>query len=196
MFTGIIETIGTVRQTSINGTNKTFWIESSLFAELKIDQSLSHNGVCLTIENLTESLHVVTAVQETLDRTTIDLWETGTQINLERCLLPTSRLDGHFVQGHIDTCGICKKIKDLKGSWEFEFEFDKKFSSLVIEKGSISINGISLTAFNVKQKKFKVAVIPYTWAHTTMQFLKPGDTVNIEFDLIGKYITRKLSLKR
>ena len=155
MFTGIIETIGTVKQITENGNNKTFWIASSLFPELKIDQSLSHNGVCLTIEDLKEGLYRVTAVKETLDKTDLNQWKSGTYVNLERSLLPSSRLDGHFVQGHIDTIGLCKKIKEENGSWELEFEFEKKFAELVIEKGSICINGISLTAFDVKKKLLK-----------------------------------------
>jgi riboflavin synthase len=195
MFTGIIETIGRVEQITENGNNKTFWIASPLFPELKIDQSISHNGVCLTIEDLKEGVHRVTAVKETLDKTDLNQWKPGTQVNLERSLLPSSRLDGHFVQGHVDTIGLCKRIKDEDGSWELEFEFDKKFAPLIIEKGSICINGISLTAFDVKKKTFRVAVIPYTWQNTNLQYIKIKDTVNLEFDLIGKYITRKLSLK-
>jgi riboflavin synthase len=196
MFTGIIETIGTVKQITENGNNKTFWVASSLFPELKIDQSLSHNGVCLTVEELKEGLHRVTAVKETLDKTDLNQWKSGTQVNLERSLLPSSRLDGHFVQWHIDTIGLCKKIKEENGSWELEFEFAKKFAELIIEKGSICINGISLTAFDVKKKTFRVAVVPYTWQNTNLQYIKAKDTNNQEFDLIGKYITRKLSLKR
>jgi riboflavin synthase len=195
MFTGIIETIGRVEQITENGNNKTFWIASPLFPELKIDQSISHNGVCLTIEDLKEGLHRVTAVKETLDKTDLNQWKPGTQVNLERSLLPSSRLDGHFVQGHVDTIGLCKRIKDEDGSWELEFEFDKKFAPLIIEKGSICINGISLTAFDVKKKTFRIAVVPYTWQNTNLQYIKIKDTVNLEFDLIGKYITRKLSLK-
>jgi riboflavin synthase len=195
MFTGIIETIGRVEQITENGNNKTFWIASPLFPELKIDQSISHNGVCLTIEDLKEEVHRVTAVKETLDKTDLNQWKPGTQVNLERSLLPSSRLDGHFVQGHVDTIGLCKRIKDEDGSWKLEFEFDKKFAPLIIEKGSICINGISLTAFDVKKKTFRVAVIPYTWQNTNLQYIKIKDTVNLEFDLIGKYITRKLSLK-
>jgi riboflavin synthase len=166
-----------------------------LFPELKIDQSISHNGVCLTIEDLKEGVHRVTAVKETLDKTDLNQWKPGTQVNLERSLLPSSRLDGHFVQGHVDTIGLCKRIKDEDGSWELEFEFDKKFAPLIIEKGSICINGISLTAFDVKKKTFRIAVVPYTWQNTNLQYIKIKDTVNLEFDLIGKYITRKLSLK-
>jgi riboflavin synthase len=196
MFTGIIETIGKVAQISSEGSNKTFWIESPLFSELKIDQSLSHNGACLTIEDLKEGLHKVTAVQETLEKTNLHQWQINSPINLERSLLPSSRLDGHFVQGHVDGLGVCKKINDLQGSWQLEFEFEKKFAPYIIEKGSICINGISLTVFDAKKKSFKIAIIPYTWHHTTLMYIKEGDHVNLEFDLIGKYIGRKLSLKQ
>lgn len=196
MFTGIIESIGKVVEIASQGSNKTFWIESSLFSELKIDQSLSHNGVCLTIEDLKHGLYKVTAVQETLQKTSLNLWELNTVINLERSLLPSSRLDGHFVQGHVDGLGACKKIKSLDGSWEVEIEFEKKFAGFIIEKGSICINGVSLTAFDLKKKSFKVAIIPYTWEHTTLNSIQKGDQLNLEFDIIGKYISRKLSLER
>jgi riboflavin synthase len=194
MFTGIIETIGEVKEITSNGTNKSFWIESSLFSDLKVDQSIAHNGVCLTIEELSNGFHQVTAVKETLDKTNLSHWSIGSHINLERSLLPSSRLDGHFVQGHVDCVGICKKVKNEDGSWQLEFKFPGKFASLMIEKGSICLDGISLTAFDVKKNSFKVAVIPYTWEHTNLRYLKTDDLVNLEFDLIGKYITRKLIL--
>jgi riboflavin synthase len=194
MFTGIIETIGQVKEVETKGTNKNFWIESPLSAEFKIDQSIAHNGVCLTVEDISEGLHKVTAVQETLEKTTLRQWDTGTFINIERSLLPSSRLDGHFVQGHVDTTGICKNIKNNNGSWEFSFSFPESFASLVIEKGSISLNGTSLTIFNVERNSFSVAIIPYTYKHTTFQFLQPGNAVNLEFDMLGKYILRRLSL--
>ena len=194
MFTGIIETMGQIKEIASKGTNRSFWVESTLFSDLKVDQSISHNGVCLTVEDLSNGLHKVTAVKETLDKTNLIRWETGVQINLERSLLPSSRLDGHFVQGHVDCAGICKKIKNKDGSWQLEFKFPDKFASLIIEKGSICLDGISLTAFDVKKHSFKVAVIPYTWEHTNLRYLKTDDLVNLEFDLIGKYITRKLIL--
>ncbi len=194
MFTGIVETIGRITQITTAGTNKIFWIESSLASELKVDQSIAHNGVCLTVEKLQEGKHRVTAVNETLKKTNLGEWETGTYINLERSLLATSRVDGHFVQGHVDATGVCKKIKDSDGSFELTFTFPKKFAPLVIEKGSIAINGISLTAFNVKKDSFKVAIIPYTWQHTNLQYLQQGSTVNLEFDMIGKYILRTKAL--
>lgn len=196
MFTGIIETMGVVKEITSVATNKSFWIESPLSATFKIDQSIAHNGVCLTVEEVQNNWHKVTAVAETLDKTELNQWKIGSVINLERSLLPTNRLDGHFVQGHVDTTGICKKIRDKNGSHEFEFEFPKHFAPLLIEKGSICVNGISLTAFNVKKTSFKVAIIPYTYEHTNLQDLKEEDQVNLEFDLIGKYILRKLSLEK
>jgi riboflavin synthase len=196
MFTGIIESLGKVIKTQMNGTNKTFWIESPLSPSFKVDQSIAHDGVCLTIEEINENSHRVTAVAETLEKTNLSTWMEGKAINLERSLLPTNRLDGHFVQGHVDTTAICEKIKNKDGSHEIEFSFPKKYAALVIEKGSVCVNGISLTAFDVKKDSFRVAIIPYTFEHTNLQYLKEGDTVNLEFDLIGKYILRKLSLEK
>jgi riboflavin synthase len=195
MFTGIIETIGSITNVVANGGNKSFWIESPISHELKIDQSISHNGVCLTIEEINENTHGVTAIRETLTKTNIGAWKIGGLVNLERSLKLESRLDGHFVQGHVDATATCLEVKERQGSWEYEFGFPKKFSELVIEKGSVCINGISLTAFDVKKKSFKAAIIPYTYQHTNIKAIQRGDLVNIEFDLIGKYILRKLSLK-
>jgi riboflavin synthase len=194
MFTGIIEATGTVKEVISSGSNKTFWIESPLSAEFKVDQSVSHSGVCLTVEEIKGSMHRVTAIDETLQKTDLTQWKTGTLVNIERCLQVNARLDGHFVQGHADTTGICKKRHEKDGSWEFEFEFPKKFAALMIEKGSISVNGISLTAFNVKRKSFTVAIIPYTYEHTNISEVKPGDAVNLEFDIIGKYILRRVTI--
>jgi riboflavin synthase len=193
MFTGIVESMGFIKEIASSGTNKSFWIESSLSSSFKVDQSVAHNGVCLTVEDVQENLHKVTAVEETLNKTELNQWTVGYHVNMERSLLPTNRLDGHFVQGHVDSTGKCKKITDRQGSYEFEFEFPKKFTELVIEKGSIAVNGISLTAFNVKKHVFTVAIIPYTFDHTNLQFIKKGDQVNLEFDMIGKYILRKLN---
>ena len=195
MFTGIIESLGVIKEVVPFGTNKTFWIGSPLSSSFKIDQSIAHDGVCLTIEEVKENMHRVTAVEETLKKTNLNQCKPGQQINLERSLLLNSRLDGHFVQGHVDTVGTCKKIKDRMGSLEFEFEFPQKFAALIIEKGSVCINGISLTGFNVKKHSFTVTIIPYTFQHTNLQFLKKGDLVNLEFDMIGKYILRNLHLK-
>jgi riboflavin synthase len=195
MFTGIIETKGVIKEITEKGKNRSFGIETSLAAELKVDQSVSHNGICLTIEEIAGLLHRVTAIDETLQKTNAGNWKVGDSVNIERCLKIDGRLDGHLVQGHVDTTGICKKRTEKDGSWVFEFEFDKKFAAMVIEKGSVCINGISLTAFNVKKKRFSVAIIPFTFEHTTIQHVHEGDAVNIEFDLLGKYILRKLSLK-
>lgn len=195
MFTGIIETTGRIKEVISNGSNKTFWIESTLAAEFKVDQSISHSGVCMTVEEIKGEHHRVTAIDETLQKTNLGYWQPGTEINIERSLLLSSRLDGHFVQGHVDATGICKKRNEKQGSWEFEFEFPKKFAGLIIEKGSICINGISLTAFNVKKKSFTVAVIPFTFQHTNINKVNPGDAVNLEFDIIGKYLLRRVTIE-
>jgi riboflavin synthase len=194
MFTGIIESLGWVRAIEPHGTNKTFWIESPISQELKIDQSVSHNGVCLTVEEIREGLHRVTAIEETLQKTNMETWKTGDLVNLERCLLMNGRLDGHIVQGHVDTTATCLERKELDGSWQFRLEFPKKFASLVIEKGSISLNGISLTIFNVKKTRFDIAIIPYTFEHTNIQSIVTGSKVNLEFDMIGKYVARLKNL--
>lgn len=190
MFTGIIESIGEVKELYETGTNKTFWIQSPLSHQFTVDQSVAHDGVCLTVEEVRDDRHRVTAVLETLEKTALNHWRPGRIVNLEQSLLPSRRLDGHFVQGHVDTVGICKKVADRNGSHEFTFSFPKKFAPLVIEKGSISVNGTSLTVFDVKKSSFKVAIIPYTFAHTNLQFLKEKDPVNLEFDILGKYILR------
>jgi len=195
MFTGIIESLGIIKEVNRNGTNLTFFIESPVSRELKTDQSVSHNGVCLTVEEAGNGWHRVTAIEETLKKTNLSSWKQGVLVNIERCLKIDSRLDGHLVQGHVDTTGTCTKREEKKGSWEFEFEFPKKFAELIIEKGSICVNGISLTAFEAGKKKFKVAIIPYTFEHTNMKTLKVKDVVNLEFDVLGKYILRRLSLK-
>jgi len=190
MFTGIIETLGTIHSIDIQG--RTFWIGSPLSQQLSIDQSLSHNGVCLTVEEVKDNLHRVTAIEETIKKTSLGDWKPGDLVNLERCLVMNGRLDGHIVQGHVDATAVCLERRDLDGSWEFRFEFPKKFSHLVIEKGSISLNGTSLTIFNVKKSKFDIAVIPYTYNHTNIQSVTPGTRVNLEFDMIGKYVSRFL----
>ena len=195
MFTGIIEATGIVKEVITNGSNRSFWVESPLSTEFKMDQSISHSGVCLTVEEIKGSAHRVTAIDETLKKTNLKNWVAGTLVNIERCLAINGRLDGHFVQGHVDTTGKCLKRTEKNGSWEFVIEFPKKFAGLIIEKGSICLNGISFTAFNVKKNRFTVAVIPYTFDHTTIQQTIKGDLVNLEFDLLGKYITRKLELK-
>jgi len=195
MFTGIIETTGFIKNISVTGSNRTFWIESSISQELKIDQSVSHSGICLTIEEMNHTSHKVTAIEETAQKSNIEAWKIGDIINLERSLKLESRLDGHFVQGHVDSVANCMDITEKAGSWEYQFRFPKKFAELVIEKGSICVNGISLTAFDVKKKSFKVAIIPYTYEHTNIKTIQKGDSVNIEFDLLGKYILGKLRAK-
>jgi riboflavin synthase len=192
MFTGIVETTGIIKEIISKGTNLTFWIESSISNELTIDQSVSHNGVCLTVEEIINGAHRVTAIEETLKKTNLSDWKKNDLINIERCLLINSRFDGHIVQGHADATAICKKRKQLDGSWEFNFEFSKTFSHLIVEKGSISLNGISLTIFNVKKKSFSVAIIPYTFEHTNIQNIFPDSKVNIEFDIVGKYIAKMM----
>ncbi len=196
MFTGIIESTGIVKEVIINGSNYTFWIASVLSNQFKIDQSVSHSGVCLTVEEIFENSHRVTAIEETLKKTSIGTWEKGTSINLERCLQLNARIDGHLVQGHVDTTATCTNRTEKEGSWEFEFEFNKKFAPFLIEKGSVCVTGISLTAFNVKKKSFKVAIIPYTFEHTNIKEIQKGDMVNLEFDMIGKYINRSFRLKK
>lgn len=196
MFTGIIETIGQIEEVVATGTNKTFWITSPLSHELKVDQSISHNGVCLTVEAVQGNRHQVTAIAETLQKSNLRLWQTGDLVNLERCMPMNGRLDGHIVQGHVDTTAICIDRKELDGSREFRFRFPEQFGSLVIEKGSISLNGISLTIFNVTDNEFSVAVIPYTYEHTNIKTIQPTVMVNIEFDMMGKYVSRILSLNR
>ena len=194
MFTGIIETTGIIEKIEANGTNKSFWVKSSIGNELKVDQSLAHNGVCLTVEEITNNTHKVTAIEETLRKSNLGLLKEGTEINLERCMQMNGRIDGHIVQGHVDCTAVCIEKKELEGSWEFTFQFPENFAQLVIDKGSISINGISLTCFNVTKNSFTVAIIPYTFEHTNMKQIQPQTIVNIEFDIIGKYIFRKSEL--
>jgi riboflavin synthase len=196
MFTGIIETVGKITKVVKNGTNRSFWIESPISAELKVDQSISHNGACLTVEKIDGNTHQVTAIEETLKKTNLGNWRKGNFINLERCMQMNGRIDGHIVQGHVDAVAVCIEKKALEGSWEFRFKFPKQFSYLIIEKGSISLNGISLTVFDVKKRTFSVAIIPYTFEHTNMNAINAGDSVNIEFDMIGKYINRKMQSQR
>ncbi len=195
MFTGIIECLGTIRDIKTDGSNKTFWIESGISTELKVDESVTHDGVCLTIEEVKDKTHKVTAIKETLDKTNLDDWKTGDLVNLERSLQMNGRIDGHIVQGHVDTTAVCIDKKILEGSTEFTFEFKKRFTKLIIEKGSICVNGISLTAFKVRKKKFTVAIIPYSLEHTNLSFIKEGSKVNIEFDMLGKYVNRIIQRK-
>ena len=195
MFTGIIEATGIITNMQQQGTNRVFWVKSPLSAELKVDQSICHNGICLTVEEVVDGRHRVTAIAETLAKTTLGNWEIGNKLNLERCLLMNGRFDGHIVQGHVDGTGICISKKELNGSWEYSFEFPEVFAALVIEKGSICLNGISLTAFNVEKNSFSVAVIPYTFEQTNMEEINEGSKVNLEFDVVGKYVIRKLQIQ-
>lgn len=196
MFTGIIESSGQITEVLVAGTNQSYWIQSPISQELKIDQSVSHDGVCLTVEEINGQRHRVTAIQETLQKSNLFQWQPGHQVNLERCMQMNGRLDGHIVQGHVDTTATCVAVKDLEGSREFRFRIPASFAPLIIEKGSASINGISLTIFHVTRDEFSVAIIPYTLEHTNIKHVLPGTTVNIEFDMVGKYITRYLSLQQ
>jgi len=196
MFTGIIEALGTVIDIRPELENKTFWIQSPISSTFKVDQSVSHNGVCLTVEEIKENAHRITAVSETLEKSTLDSWENGKSINLETCLSINGKLDGHLVQGHVDARARVIKVTDGNGSRLIEFRFPEKFAPLVIEKGSIAVDGTSLTAFNVRKRRFTVAVIPFTLEHTNLRYLQEDEEVNLEFDLIGKYIMRKLSLEK
>lgn len=192
MFTGIIETLGTVSSITREGTNIHFEIESSLTPELKIDQSVAHNGVCLTVTEIRERSYLVTAIDETLQKTSLGLWKEGTKINLERCMQMNGRLDGHIVQGHVDLTATCSAITPQDGSWLIDFEYDKASGHVTVEKGSICVNGVSLTCFNSEPGKFRVAIIPYTWEHTGFHQMQAGDQVNLEFDIIGKYVSQLL----
>ena len=192
MFTGIIETLGRVERIEVEGTNKHFLFSSSLSEELKADQSVSHNGVCLTVTKLEKGAHWVTAIQETLEKSNLGDVQPGNLVNLERCMLNNGRFDGHIVQGHVDQLGVVKSIRDNLGSWLFEFTYDPVKKNMTVEKGSISINGVSLTCFNSREGEFTVAIIPYTYDHTNFGKLNLGMTVNLEFDIVGKYIRRLL----
>jgi riboflavin synthase len=195
MFTGIIEKTGVVTAITSNGTNKTFWVASPLSNELKVDQSLSHNGVCLTVEETLDGQHRVTAIEETLKKTNAGQWQPGSIVNLERCMQLNGRLDGHIVQGHVDATAECIAVIEKDGSWEYTFSFATAFKTLIIEKGSITVNGISLTLFNVGETNFSVAVIPYTYNNTNINTIKKGDVVNVEFDVVGKYVSRMIQHK-
>jgi riboflavin synthase len=190
MFTGIIETIGRVIELKKDQDNLHLIIESDISNELKIDQSVAHNGVCLTVVAMADGTHTVTAVAETLNKSNLGKLKEGNFINLERCMQMNGRLDGHIVQGHVDQTGICTEVNDRSGSWEYSFRYDPSQGNVTVEKGSICVNGISLTVVNSIENSFSVAIIPYTYEHTNMQHIKKGDTVNLEFDIIGKYVAR------
>ncbi len=190
MFTGIIETTGLIKSAGKEGTNKRFIIESSISTELKVDQSVSHSGVCLTVVEVSGNTHAVTAIEETLQKTTLDTWRPGELVNLERCMPANGRFDGHIVQGHVDQVATCVKRTENNGSWLFDFEYDAAHGNVTVEKGSICVNGVSLTCFNSKKGKFSVAIIPYTYEFTTFRTIGEGSRVNLEFDILGKYIQR------
>jgi riboflavin synthase len=193
MFTGIIETFGTVEDIRSEGFNKTFKIATTIAHELKVDQSVSHNGVCLTVTKTETGSYWTTAIHETLSKSNLGQLKKGDRVNLERCMIANGRFDGHVVQGHVDQTGKVRSIVDQQGSWLFEFGYDASQGNVTVEKGSIAVNGISLTCFNSKTDSFSVAIIPYTFDHTNIGQLKVGDSVNLEFDIIGKYVKRLLA---
>ncbi|MFM2306875.1 MAG: hypothetical protein RLZZ367_1544 [Bacteroidota bacterium] len=190
MFTGIIETLGNVVDLKRKDGNLELIVSSAITHELKIDQSVAHNGICLTVVELKDNWHRVTAIDETLKKTNLGNIAIGDEVNLERCMQMNGRLDGHIVQGHVDQTGECLSVEDQNGSWLYTFRYKPSVNNLVVEKGSICINGISLTAFNAVDDLFSVAIIPYTYQYTNIKSVKPGTLVNLEFDIIGKYVAR------
>ncbi len=195
MFTGIIETLGEILEIRKEGTNVHYQLASTLSQELKVDQSLSHNGVCLTVTKVDGNSHWVTAIDETLIKSNLGKWKIGDRINLERAMLNNGRFDGHIVQGHVDQMGVVLDIKEQAGSWVIDIGHASGQDYITVEKGSITLNGISLTCFNSLADGFAVAIIPYTWENTNMNGIAVGDTVNLEFDIIGKYVQRLINLK-
>ena len=195
MFTGIIETVGDVLKIKKEATNTHFLVNSSIADQLKADQSVSHNGVCLTVTGLEGSGHWVTAIDETLKKSSLGLLAVGDLVNLERCMLNNGRFDGHIVQGHVDQTGVIRSIQDVEGSWLFEIEYDPSLGNITVEKGSIAVNGVSLTCFNSRDGAFTLAIIPYTFVHTNFSRLRKGDVVNLEFDVIGKYVKKLIGAR-
>ncbi len=190
MFSGIVEQTGKVVKIEKEGSNINISLSCPFVKELSIDQSMAHNGVCLTVVEVTDDYYTVTAVQETLEKSNLGLLQVGDEVNLERSMKPDSLLDGHIVQGHVDQTAVCKKVEELDGSWYFTFEYDKSKGNITVEKGSISVNGVSLTVVNSKENTFQVAIIPYTYELTNFHNFKEGTVVNLEFDIIGKYIQK------
>ena len=190
MFTGIIETMATLVDKKVVNTNIDFYFNSPITRELKVDQSVAHNGVCLTVVEINESNYKVTAVNETLEKTNLKHLNIGQKVNIERCMPAHGRFDGHIVQGHVDDVAMCNKIEDMNGSWNFYFTINQKHQNLLVTKGSVCINGVSLTVVNAQEDWFSVTIIPYTFEHTVFHQFKEGDEVNIEFDIIGKYIVK------
>jgi riboflavin synthase len=195
MFTGIIEALGKVERSQREGANTHFHIRSSISDQLKIDQSVSHNGVCLTVTKAEGTSHWVTAIDETMKRSAMGRLKEGDLVNLERCMLNNGRFDGHIVQGHVDQTGIVRSVKEADGSWLVDIEYDPAADNVTVEKGSIAVNGVSLTCFNSRDDRFTVAIIPYTFDHTNFSTLREGDVVNLEFDIIGKYVKRLLAAR-
>lgn len=195
MFTGIIETLGEVEAIEREGSNLNFTLSSAITPELQIDQSLSHNGVCLTVVAIKGEMYTVTAVEETLHKTNLGDWAVGDKVNLERAMVLGARLDGHLVQGHVDQTAVCTAIEPKAGSWFFSFQYDASLNNITIEKGSITVDGVSLTVVDSQKDSFKVAIIPYTYTHTRFNTYQEGTVVNLEFDVIGKYVSRLLALR-
>ena len=193
MFTGIIEAIGEVLEANTVQGNKHFKIQSPISAELKVDQSVSHDGVCLTVVKIEDHCHWVVAIDETLQKSSLSSVKRGDKINLERCMMNNGRFDGHIVQGHVDQTGVVKSISDANGSWLFTIEYDPSWGNITVEKGSVAVNGVSLTCFESRDAEFTVAIIPYTYEHTNFHRLAEGSVVNLEFDIIGKYIARLMN---
>lgn len=196
MFTGIIESLGTVKEVRQDQDNLHLTISSTITPELKIDQSVAHNGVCLTVVAIDTDSYTVTAIRETIEKTNLGDWKIGDSVNLERAMKLGDRLDGHIVQGHVDQTGICVSVENANGSWYYTFEYDEKLNNLTIEKGSITVNGVSLTVVNSKENQFSVAIIPYTYEHTNFKSFKVGTKINLEFDVIGKYVARLHGLRK
>ena len=195
MFTGIIETLGTIQDVRNENDNLHISVQSSITNELKIDQSVAHNGVCLTVIAIENDVYTVTAISETIQKTNLGDWKIGDSLNLERAMLLGSRLDGHIVQGHVDQTGICAAVREANGSWYFTFEYDANLNNITIEKGSITVNGVSLTVVDSKENEFSVAIIPYTYEHTNFKDFKVGTKINLEFDVIGKYVSRLYAIR-
>lgn len=188
MFTGIVETIGTIQSIEKDGGNIHFTIQSDISGQLKVDQSIAHDGVCLTAVAVSDKHHVVTAISETLRKSNLNEWKVGSEVNVERCMPATGRFDGHIVQGHVDTTGVVEKVYEEDGSWRFFFKHPESLDFMTVPKGSITINGVSLTVVDSSPEGFSVAIIPYTYEHTNFKQLEAGDRVNLEFDIVGKYV--------
>ena len=195
MFTGIIETLGIIKEIKKNKDNLDITVHCPMVHELKVDQSVAHNGVCLTVVSIEKDQYTVTAIKETIEKTNLGDWKINDSVNLERAMKLDARLDGHIVQGHVDQTGICKNIEETNGSWRYTFQYDKTLNNITIEKGSITVNGVSLTVVDSKRDEFSVAIIPYTYEHTNFKDFVVGSKINLEFDVIGKYVSRLYSLR-